>query len=336
MTNNKKTKNLISLAILLAGLFLGSLFVDIGQIVKGNGYSQKNLNKSDIFEASGKTWVAFSEPAIFLSVVNDDECEKCNPNEVLVWLRKIMPTVSAKKINFNSEEGKKMIADFEIKTLPAFVFEKEIDKTDFFVQAEKIFQAKNDKYVLNTQALGAPVGKYVQLPKINESDASFGKKDAEVKVVVFSDLQSPNSKDFYKIFRETMKNYEDKANFVFKELASNDQPQSMSATLSVECALEQGKFWEYADNLFEKQTEWSVKKDTAIFKTYARNLKLNTADFNKCLDEKKFQEKIDANKKEMEDIGIIGTPTVFVNDKFMSGVVDAEQFKKDIEEEINK
>ena len=33
----KKEKNLISLVILLAGLFLGSLFVDLSQLIKGGG-----------------------------------------------------------------------------------------------------------------------------------------------------------------------------------------------------------------------------------------------------------------------------------------------------------
>jgi len=35
----RKIKNLISLVILLFGLLLGSLFVDIGQIIKSSGYS---------------------------------------------------------------------------------------------------------------------------------------------------------------------------------------------------------------------------------------------------------------------------------------------------------
>lgn len=336
MEDNKKIKNLISLVILLSGLFLGSLFVDIGQIVKGNGFSQKNLNKSDIFQASGKTWVAFSEPVISFTVVNDEDCEKCDPSEVLVWLRRVMPTISVRKVDFESKEGEKMIADFEIKTLPAFVFDKEIEGVDFFVQAEKIFQAKNGKYVLDTETLGAPVGKYAKLPKIDENDTSFGKKDSGVNVVVFSDFQSNYSKEFYKNLRETMKNYEDKALFVLKEVAMEEKSQTMNASLSAECAAEQGKFWEYADNLFEKQAEWNSRKDTAIFKAYATKLKLNTSDFNKCLDEKKFQEKIAANKKEVEEIGIIGTPTVFVNDQFENGAISADELKSLIEEEISK
>jgi len=121
---NKKMKNLMSLTILLAGLFLGSLFVDLSQVIKGRGYSTKKLNEAEIFESDGKTWVAFEEPAVGVNVISDDSCEKCDPSEVLVWLRRVLPTVSANKVSYDSEEGKKMIDKFKIKTLPAFVFDR--------------------------------------------------------------------------------------------------------------------------------------------------------------------------------------------------------------------
>lgn len=333
--NNKKIKNLISIIILLSGLFLGSLFVDFGQIIKGSGYSQKNLNKSDIFVADKKTWVAYDEPAISVSVISDDACEKCDPSEVLVWFRRVLPTISNRKIAFDSEEGKKMIADFELKTLPAFVFDGDLAETDFFVQAEKLFKASKEQYVLDTQALGVPVGKYTKLPEINENDSIFGKKDAKTKVVIFSDFQCPNCKLLYKSLREIMKDYEDKVTFIFKDFYSDVKSQTLTAALSAECALSQDKFWEYADNLYEKQAEWSGKKDSGIFKIYAKNLKLDTKNFNTCLDEKKFQEKVDINKKEAEEIGFGLVPAIFINDQFESSVFSVEQLKKSIDAQLS-
>lgn len=333
---DKKIKNLISLVILLGGLFIGSLFVDISQFISGSGYSQKNLNKSDVFETKDKTWVAYNEPVVLVSVISDDNCEECDPSEPLVWLKRVLPTVSAGKVDFDSEQGKKMIADFNIKTLPAFIFDKNVDKTDLYVQADPLFQANGDKYVLNMQGLGLPVGKYLETPKINEGDATFGKMDAKVKIVVFSDFQCPYCKLFYKTLRDTMKNYQDKVAFSYKDLPLDIHPQAEGASLAAQCALEQNKFWEYADVLYAKQSEWGGTKDTASFKTYARTTGLDSSQFNKCLDDKKYQFKIDADMKEAQDFGIGGTPTVFINDKVESGVVDAEDFKKLIEEELNK
>lgn len=332
----KKIKNLISFSILLFGLLLGSLFVDAGQLLKGSGYSQKNLNKSDIFEANGKTWVAYGDLAVPVSVITDDSCETCDPGEILSWLRKVSPTISAEKIDFNSEQGKKMVDEFGIKTLPAFIFDKNLDQTEFYLQAEPLFYAKGDKYVLNVQTLGAPVGKYLSLPQTNSDDATFGNKDAKVKVVIFSDFQCPYCKVFYSSLRETMKNYKDNVLFSFKELPLDIHPQAPSAALASMCALEQGKFWEYADILYAKQSQWGETKDTTSFKSYAQILKLNANDFNGCLDNKKYQDKINADISEAQNFGITGTPTIFVGDKVETGALSKEELKKDIEEQLSK
>jgi protein-disulfide isomerase len=333
--DQKKIKNLISIAILLAGLFVGSLFVDIAQVIKGRGYSQKNLDKSQIFEANGKTWVAYSEPAVPVSIINDDNCQNCDVSEALVWLKRVLPTVSTQKVAFDSASGKDLINKFNIKTLPAFVFDSSLDKTDFFTQAATIFDKSNNQYVLKTQELGLPAGKFLALPQINDGDATFGPSDSKVKVIVFSDFQCPYCKVLYQTVRNTMKQYGDKVIFDYKELPLDIHPQANNAALAATCAQEQGKFWEYADKLYQTQTTWPNIKDTASFKQYAAQLGLNTGQFNQCIDSKKYQDRIDADKKEASDFGVSGTPAVFINDTFETGAVPADQLKKDIDAQLN-
>ncbi|OGI33161.1 MAG: hypothetical protein A2343_02910, partial [Candidatus Moranbacteria bacterium RIFOXYB12_FULL_35_8] len=159
----------------------------------------------------------------------------------------------------------------------------------------------------------------------------------KVKVVIFSDFQCPYCKVFYKALRDTMKNYQDKVLFGVKEFPLvGIHPQSENAALASMCALEQGKFWEYADILYAKQSQWGETKDTASFKNYARTLKLNENDFNGCLDNKKYQAKIEADKNDAQNFGITGTPTIFINDKIETGTLSAEELKADIEEQLSK
>ncbi len=332
----KKMKNLISLVILLAGLFVGSIFVDVSQLIKGNGYSQKNLNKADIFEASGKTWVAYDAPAVPMSVISDDTCEKCDPSEVLVWLRRVMPTISVEKVNFDSERGKQLIAKFDVKTLPFFVFDSAVEKTELYTQAEGLFKASNGQDVMDTQLLGVPVGKYLSAPTISADDPSLGNKDSKVKVVVFSDFQCPYCKTLFPAFRTMITKYQDKVEFSFKNLSVDSHPQSADSALAASCAQDQGKFWEYADKLYASQTEWTNAKDITFFKSYATALKLDTTKFAQCLDGKVNQARLDAIKKEATGFAISGTPTIFVNDKVETGVVSADQLTKDIEAELAK
>ncbi|HAI74442.1 MAG TPA: hypothetical protein DCS28_00940 [Candidatus Moranbacteria bacterium] len=335
--SEKKTKNLISIIILLAGLFIGSLFIDAAQFFKKNGFSDKKLSQSDIFEANGKTWVAYSEPAAAMQVIIDDSCEKCNVDEILVWMRRILPTVAAEKVDYNSDRGKDLIDKFGIKSLPAFVFANEVSQTDFYKQAEVLFDKKDSQFFLRTQDVGIPVGKYIALPAINDNDAISGPKDANVKVVVFSDFQCPYCKIFHKALGDAMKNYGDKVLFDYKYLPLAEiHPQANNAALAAACALEQEKFWEYADKLYGNQTGWANTDNIAKFKEYAKSLSLDSVRFNECLDSKKYQDKIDADKKEADSFSISGTPGVFVNDQLQESAISYEQLKNAIEGELGK
>lgn len=334
----RKVKNLVSLAILLAGLFAGSLFVDVAQMVKGGGFSVKNLSKSDVFEADGKTWVAYSEPAVTVKVINDDKCEKCDVSDALVWMRRIVPTIATEKIAYDSQEGKALIDKFGIKTLPAFVFDGDIAKTDFYSQAQVLFDGKDGQYFLETDQIGLPVGKYLEAPVIGDQDASFGQKDAKAKIVVFSDFQCPYCQIFYKNLRSVMEEYKDKAYFAFKEFPLEEiHPQSENAAMAAQCALDQGKFWEYADKLYASQKDWSSAKDASSkFKSYAAALGMNYGQFSSCIDSKKYKDKVDADLKEATDLGLSGTPSVFVNSDFDSGALTADQLKQMIDAELAK
>lgn len=331
---DKKIKNLISAVILITGLFVGSLFVDISQLFNGGGFSLKSLIKAEIFESNGKTWVAYSEPMVEVEVVTDDQCEKCNPAEPLVWLRRVAPTISARKVEFNSEEGKSLIEKFGLKTLPAFIFSQAIDKTEFFVQAKTLFMQKDNQFELKTQELGLAPGRYLDLPQIKEGDPFFGKKDSNVKMIIFSDFQCPYCKLFHQTLREAMKIYGDRVAFGFKQLPLSFHAQAENAALSSECANEQEKFWEYGDKLFASQAEWSTASGVQKFKDYARILGLKTVEFNQCLDGKKYQDKIDAGKMEAAGFGISGTPASFINSQFNNGVMSLEQLKTVLDQEL--
>lgn len=331
-----KIKNLISALILISGMFLGSLFIDLSQMLQKSGFSGKKLNQSDIFEANGKTWVAYGEPAVGVKVISDETCKECNVDEILVWMRRILPTVATEKVEYTSDEGKQLIEKFGIKTLPAFVFGAEIKSTDFYAEAGTLFDEKDGELAMRTGDIGIPVGKYIELPKINDGDATFGAVDAKVKVVVFSDFQCPYCKLFHTALRSAMKNYADNVAFDYKFFPLSIHAEANDAALAAGCALDQGKFWEYADKLYGDQANWSNKNDLVKFKEYARMLGLNATQFNQCLDDKKYQTKIDEDTKEADGFGISGTPGVFVNDQFQTGAISVDQLKSAIDGELAK
>lgn len=333
----KKIKNLIALAILLVGLFAGSLFVDFSQLIKGGGISQKVLNDKDIFQLDGKTWVAYPDPMIEVTVINDEACEECNVDEIMVSLRKVMPTMLTNKVEYDSAVGKKMIEEFGVKSLPAFIFAKEIEDTDIYAQAQPIFIEKNGKYLMDSAQAGIPIGKYLQSPIIGEDVVKIGPDDAKVKLVEFSDFQCPYCQMFQKTVNEIIAEYGDDVQFIFKNLPLESiHPRAKAAAMAAECANEQGKWLEYGDKLFANQKIWGETKDNKTFISYASQLKLDTAKFTQCLTDEKYKGKVEADLKEGTDFGIGGTPAIFINDKFKSGAVQAAELKTIIDEELGR
>jgi len=333
--DDKKIKNLISAVILLGGLFIGSLFVDFSQLIKGGGISQKVLNDKDVFQLDGKTWVAYSDPMIELNVVNDDECEECNVDELMLSLRKIMPTILTNKVDYNSPEGEKMIEEMGITSLPALVFSKEVEDSEIFTQAQAAFLEKNDKYMLDLNQVGIPVGKYLVTPDTENAAIKYGSDDAKVKLVEFSDFQCPYCQMFQKTVDEVVKEYGDKVQFVFKNLPLDSiHPRSKAAAMAAECANEQGKWLEYADKLFTNQKVWGEEEDNKTFISYASQLKLDVAQFKQCVNDEKYKENIDKDLAEADEIGISGTPAIFVNGKSKSGAIQASELKAMIDAEL--
>lgn len=329
-SESDRMKNLTSAIILLGGMFVGSLFVDLGQLISREGFSPRAVRENTILEAAGKTWVAYADPKVTVQVVTEAECAACAPDEALVWLRRILPTMEASPIEAETETGKALVEKFGVTTLPAFIFSKEVESTDFYGVAAEIFTENNGKYLLDTGRLGLKPGKYLSLPEMKADSIVIGSREAKVTVIEYSDFQCPYCKSFHASVRQMLDEYGDRIAYVYKHLPLSFHPQAENAALASECANEQGKFAPYMNTLFDKQAEWGNTKGTQAFKNYARQLGLK-ADFNACLDSGKYADKVAADAEEAAKFGVDGTPGIFVGDEFFAGAVQYEQLKSVID-----
>jgi protein-disulfide isomerase len=338
----KLIKNLVSVIIIISGLFLGSLFVDVTQLLTKNGYSERALRGTEVFELGDKTWVAYQEPAIKVSVLtveNEEECPACNADEILGWMKKFIPTMLVNEIVDNSAEGKYLIEKYQLKTIPSFIFDEKIEHSSFYQeeQVQEIFEKKADGLVLNAASLGIPAGKYLDYPREREGDIVIGKKDAQVKLVTFFDFQSAYSRIFYEAVKEARKEFNgEQLVLVYKTFPSDLQEQSINASLVGQCAYQQGRFEEMADLLFKNQEEWLLEEDFKIFDKYVSVLRLNKQEFNECINSEKSRGLIQELVDQGNNFGIAGTPTSFMNNEYLEGVFQKEDIVKAINEKLKK
>ena len=103
-----------------------------------------------------------------------------------------------------------------------------------------------------------------------------------------------------------------KVKVIFKDFPLNG-PDSKLAAESSYCAHDQGKYWEYHDQLYEnwagERTGWITREALSEF---AKSINLDTAEFNKCLNESKHENKINSIYEFGKQIGIDATPSFLV------------------------
>jgi len=125
-----------------------------------------------------------------------------------------------------------------------------------------------------------------------------------------------------------------KVRYVFKYFPFLGE-ESYYASEAAECASDQGKFWEYHDLLF---TRW-VGEGRGTFlpdklKGYAGELALDTQTFATCLDSRRQEATVLADKRDGAQAGVKYTPTLFLNGKVISPVRDYEVLKTKIEDAL--
>ncbi|OGC45286.1 hypothetical protein A2V49_01695 [candidate division WWE3 bacterium RBG_19FT_COMBO_34_6] len=159
---------------------------------------------------------------------------------------------------------------------------------------------------------------------------SKGPTGARVQVVEFSDFGCPACKTFHPIMTKIFNDYSNDIRWSFRHFPLPQHKDSDIASVAAQAAGEQGKFWEYADILFENQGDFSREK----LISYADLLGLNLDKFTSNNDNSTFKEIINDDIAYGKKIGINATPTFFVNGKQVS-IKNQDDLRKVIEDALN-
>ena len=157
-----------------------------------------------------------------------------------------------------------------------------------------------------------------------------GADNAAVTIVEYSDFQCPFCRRAEASIRQVLKKYDGQVRLVYMDYPLPSHRYAMQAAIAARCADEQGQFWAYHDALFENPTDLS----TPALKNTAEQLRLNSLTFDRCLEERKFQNVITADQKEGEAAGLLGIPYFIVDGHVMHGASTAAAFSTVIDREL--
>ena len=156
-----------------------------------------------------------------------------------------------------------------------------------------------------------------------DDDPSMGPANAPVTIVEFSDFQCPYCKLSLPIIKEILGKYPGKVKVVYRDYPGPNHPHAQGAAEAAQCAGDQGKFWEYHDSLFARQTPgtgWN-------FADLAKEIGLNQDAFATCLNTGRYREEVAKDLHDGLKLGVTSTPTFFINGRPLVGAKPFVEFQ---------
>lgn len=154
-------------------------------------------------------------------------------------------------------------------------------------------------------------------------DPDVGPADAPITIIEFSDFQCPYCKKSVSELKELRRIYGERIRHVYRDYPGPTHPHAQTAAEAARCAGEQGKFWDYHDLLFERQspgTGWD-------YADLAHELRLQQDAFLQCLQTGRYRQAVLEDLQDGIALGITSTPTFFINGRPLVGARPRSEFQ---------
>ena len=143
-----------------------------------------------------------------------------------------------------------------------------------------------------------------------------GEENAPATIIVFGDFLCSHCAAFSLRIRPQVESTfvaTGKAKLVFYDWPLVPESGTFLAARAARCAGDQGKYWEYHDQLYRTQYTWGQERDKeGILQDYAEELGLDRGEFRRCLLSDKYAAEVSANRELALALGLGGTPTILV------------------------
>ncbi len=166
-----------------------------------------------------------------------------------------------------------------------------------------------------------------------------GEADARLILVAFEDFK----------YNESLMHFQDVDPMLVEKYINTGQMRevfkfypivSPNAALASLCALEQGKFWEFRDLLFQEQDKWQ-DGDLAAMLAYGEQVGLDAAKLETCITEGRYKTQIETEGALAQQLGFVEPSSfVLVDTKINAGIpiqglLTADKFEAAIQQLLN-
>jgi protein-disulfide isomerase len=179
------------------------------------------------------------------------------------------------------------------------------------------------------------------VPEVTDEDHVRGNPNAKVTVIEYSDFECPFCKRNVDTMEQILEEYKDQVNIVYRHFPLGFHQNAQKEAEASECIADLGgndAFWKFHDAIFERSTTNGTGFALDKLGPLAKELGVNQAKFQECLDSGKYASLVQGQMQSGADAGVQGTPGHFVinnetkDSKDISGAVPFSTFKTTIDE----
>lgn len=176
-------------------------------------------------------------------------------------------------------------------------------------------------------------------PKVAQIDpkrAIFGKAEAPITIVEYSDFECPFCTRGYNTVNEVVQKYGDKVRIVYKHLPLDFHPTAEPAARyyeAVAISADADKAHKFHNYIFENQDKLKAGKEKFLEEA-AKKVGANVAKVKALVNSEEVTKRIQDDKAEAQKFGFSGTPGFLINGVSIKGAYPASEFIKIIDKHL--
>lgn len=256
----------------------------------------------------GEQVVDIEIPTVSLTVLDDETCPVCETWDIVASLEDLMGSLEIRTVDISSSEGKEMVEAFEVKSVPAYLFDSGVTAHPSYTQLQMYLDSKDDAYLLRAGGDS----------KLIEREAS-----TEPTIGLFSMSMCPYGTMAGTYIAEIIGHFDGDLKFDLYFIAT-EYPEgfdSMRGQPEIDEDIRQLCVFEHE---YEKLSAYlvcineDISQAGELWSSCAENAGIDPATISDCVESGQGEELLRENIKIAEELEIGGSPTFLINNQILA------------------
>ncbi|WP_198245454.1 DsbA family protein [methane-oxidizing endosymbiont of Gigantopelta aegis] len=144
-----------------------------------------------------------------------------------------------------------------------------------------------------------------------KQDHIYGNPNAPISVIEYSDFECPYCRKIHPTLKRLVDDSKGTINWVFRHMPADfHQPNARQEAEAAECAANlagNDGFWRFAEKLFQHPRR-NKQSHQYLIRQAAKRSNIDADALMKCLEQRRFKEKVEKNIEETKLLKLVGTP----------------------------